>query len=146
VKMDNMYNFPHIKASFVVEGKKLNSRKLTEELGILPTETRGVDDWPKSIRNNMNLPEELQPRYVWCICQEMDLCKQIEVPVSKIVAQIEGREQKLLEFCRKYKLKKSLYVTIHAETMNLPEILLSSDIVSYFGKLEVEIGFDIYTY
>ncbi len=30
--------------------------------------------------------------------------------------------------------------------MNLPEVVLSSNIVSYFGKLEVEIGFDIYAY
>lgn len=30
--------------------------------------------------------------------------------------------------------------------MNLPELVLSPDIVSYFGKLEVEIGFDMYVY
>lgn len=141
-----MKNFPRIKVSFVIEGKKLNLEQLTEELEILPTETREIEDWPEAVKNNLNLPEELQPRCVWCICQEADLCKQIEIPIQKIVDQIKGKEQKLLDFCTRDNLMKSLCITIHAETMNLPEIVLSSEIVAYFGKLEAEIGFDIYTY
>lgn len=141
-----MKNFPHIKVSFVIEGKKLNLKKLTEELDILPTETRGIEDWPEAVKSNLNLPEELQPRYVWCICQEVDLCKQIEIPINKIVAQIKGKEQKILDFCIRDNLKKSLCITIHAETMDLPEIVLPAEIVLYFGKLKAEIGFDIYTY
>lgn len=141
-----MKNFPHIKVSFVIEGKKLNLKKLTEELDILPTETRGIEDWPEAVKSNLNLPEELQPRYVWCICRVVDLCKQIEIPINKIVAQIKGKEQKILDFCIRDNLKKSLCITIHAETMDLPEIVLPAEIVSYFGKLKAEIGFDIYTY
>lgn len=141
-----MKNFPHIKVSFVIEGKKLNLKKLTEELDILPTETRGIEDWPEAVKSNLNLPEELQPRYVWCICQEVDLCKQIEIPINKIVAQIKGKEQKILDFCIRDNLKKSLCITIHAETMDLPEIVLPAEIVLYFGKLKAEIGFDIYIY
>ena len=52
----------------------------------------------------------------------------------------------MIEFCKRDNLKKSLCIAIHAETMYLPEIVLSSDIVAYFGKLNVEISFDIYTY
>lgn len=141
-----MDNFPYVKVSFVVEGKKLDLKKLTEELDILPTEARGCEDWPKVIRSNLNLPEELQPRCIWCVSREADLCRQIETPIGEIVTQIEGKEQKLLDICRKENLKKSLCITIHAETMDLPEIVLSSDVIAYFGKLGVEIGFDIYTY
>ncbi|MDO4261395.1 MAG: DUF4279 domain-containing protein [Eubacteriales bacterium] len=141
-----MDNFPHVKVSFVVEGKSLNLKELTEELDILPTETRGLEDWPEAIKNNLNLPEELQPRYVWCIDQEADLCKQIEIPINRIITQMEGKEQKLLDFCRRNHLSKTLCIVIHAETMNMPEIVLSSRIVSYFGELEAEIDFDIYTY
>lgn len=54
-----MDKFPHIKASFVVEGEKLNLKKLTEELDILPTETREIEDWPEAIKSNLNLSEEL---------------------------------------------------------------------------------------
>ena len=124
----------------------LDLNKLTEEIGIIPTETRDITDWPKAIKNNTNLPEELEPRCVWCICQEEEVCKRIEDPIRRIVAQIEGKEEKLIEFCKRDNLKKSLCIVIHAETMYLPEIVLSSDIVAYFGKLGVEISFDIYTY
>ena len=141
-----MNEFPQIEVSFVIEGKKLDPKKITEELNILPTETRRIEDWPEAIRDNSNLPEELQPRYVWCICQKIDLCKQVVIPVEKIVTQIKGKEQRILELCEKECLKKSLCITIQAETMNLPEIVLPSHVVSYFGKLEVEIGFDIYMY
>ena len=141
-----MNKFPYVKVCFVIEGKKLDLKKLTEELGILPTETREINDWPKVIKSNLNLPEELQPRYVWCIYKEMDICKQMKIPIYEIIAQIKGKEQKLLEFCKSGNFKKSLCITIQAETMNFPEIILPSDIIIYFGKLEIEISFDIYAY
>ena len=76
----------------------------------------------------------------------MDICKQMKIPIYEIIAQIKGKEQKLLEFCKSGNLKKSLCITIQAETMNFPEIILPSDIITYFGKLEIEISFDIYAY
>lgn len=141
-----MDKLPYVKVSFIIEGKEFNLNKLTEELNILPTKIRGINDWPESIKNNLSLPEELQPRCVWSISQEMDVCKQIEIPINRLIDQIRGKEQKLSEFCKKENLKKSLCITIQAETMQLPQIVLSSHIISYFGKLGVEIGFDIYTY
>lgn len=141
-----MNNYPYILISFIVEGRNMDLEKLTEELGIIPTETREITDWPESIKNNPNLPEGLKPRYIWCICKEEELCKQIEKPIYRIIAQIKGKEEKLMEFCKRNHLKKSLCITIHAETMYLPEIVLSSDVVAYFGKLKAEISFDIYTY
>ena len=141
-----MDNLPRINVSFLISGKNIDFEQLNEEVDILPTETRGVHDWPKAIKNNLNLPEELRPRCGWSIHQEVELCKQIEIPINKIVEQLKGKEQKIFAFCEKNKLKKSLTITIHGEAMNLPEVVLSSNIVSYFGKLEVEIGFDIYAY
>ncbi len=141
-----MDNYPYILISFLIEGRNMDLEKLTEEMGIMPTKTREITDWPESVKKNPNLPEELKPRYIWCICQEEELCKKIEEPIRKIMVQIKGREEKIIEFCKKDSLKKSLCIVIHAETMYLPEILLPSDIVAYFGKLEVEICFDIYTY
>ena len=140
-----MNKLPQIKVSFVVEGKEFEVEQLTKEIDILPTETRGMDDWPEAIKSNTNLPEDLHPRCVWCICKE-DLCMQIEIPIQKIIMLLKGKEQKLLEFCKKRNLKKFISIVIHGDVMNLPEIILLSDTVSYLGRLEVEIGFDIYIY
>lgn len=76
----------------------------------------------------------------------MERCKQVEIPVNRIVEQLKGKEQRLAAFCERNALKKNLTITIHGEIMDLPEMVLSSNIVSYFGKLEVSIGFDIYSY
>lgn len=141
-----MDKLPHIKISFVIEGKYIDFKQLNQEIGINPTKIRGLDDWPEAIKNNLNLPEELKPRCEWSICQRVELCRQIEIPINRIVEQLRGKEQKLIEFCKKNKLKKGLCIVIHGEAMNLPEIILSPTIISYFGKLGVEIGFDMYVY
>lgn len=135
-----------IEVRFVIEGKYIDFEQLNKYIGIVPTETRGLEDWPKAIRNNLNLPEELQPRCEWSICQRIELCKQIEIPINKIIEQLRGTEDKLSEFCEKNNLRKGLNIVIHGEAMNLPELVLSSTTVSYFGKLGIEIAFDIYVY
>lgn len=139
-----MDKLPCINVSFMIEGKYIDFEQLNKYIDIFPTKTRGLEDWPRAIKNNLNLPQELQPRCEWSICRKTNLCKQIEIPINKIIEQLKGNEEKLIEFCEKNKLKKGLLIVIHGEAMNLPEIVLSSTIVSYFGKLGVEIGFDIY--
>ena len=136
--------FPHIEVVFGIEGKNLNNKSFTEQVNILPTSTREIDDWPDAIKNNSNLPKELQPRCVWCLSQKTELCKQVEVPINKIIDYIKGKEQIIFDYCKKNKLKKYLCIIIHSGEMALPALVLPSDMVSYFGKLETEISFDLY--
>ena len=83
-----MSQFPKIKVDFVIEGKNLDIEKLTKTINIFPTRTRNIDDWPETVKNSPEIPEELQPRYVWCISQEENLCRQVEIPITIIIAQI----------------------------------------------------------
>lgn len=139
-----MDKLPYVEVSFVIAGRKLNLQQLTEELKITPTMTRGIDDWPQIIKDNKSLPEELRPRYIWCICCEERPCNNLESPIHKLISKLEGKEQKIIEICKEYDLTKNVVIVIHAESMSLPELVFPSYIVSYFGKLEVEIGFDMY--
>lgn len=141
-----MDNLPKIMVDFVVDGKNFILEELTEELNILPTEIRGIDDWPEAIKNNPNLPEELQPRNEWSICYKEEQCEEIEMPVQKILEQIKGKEQILNRFCEKNSLDKCICITIHAEAMHLPDMTLSPKTVSYLGRIGVQLSFDIYTY
>ena len=141
-----MKNFPYIEANFIVEGKLFDIALFTKEIGILPTETREIDDFPSIIKNNSNIPKELQPRCIWSITQKEEFCRTIQQPIHNIISQLIGKEEIINSFCKKNKLERALIVTIHAETMDLPEIILSSKIISYFGSIESEISFDIYTY
>lgn len=137
---------PKVEASLVIEGKNFKLEELTKELDILPTKTRGIDDWPRAIKDNRDLPEELRPRNVWRLSQTENSCRQIKAPIRRIMSLLKGKEQVLLDFCEKYGLRKVLCIVVHGESMNLPELVLSPDIVSCFGKLKVEIGFDLYAY
>ena len=137
-----MNNLPYVEVSFIIEGK-FDVQKFSEEIGISPSETRGINDWPDVIKKNTSLPKELQPRCVWCISQKAERCNKIEIPINKIIFQLISKEQKIIEFCNKNNLISSLCITIYGEAMNLPEIVLSSKIVSYFGELNSEISFDL---
>ena len=141
-----MKNFTYIEANFIVEGKLFDIALFTKEIGILPTETREIDDFPSIIKNNSNIPRELQPRCIWSITQKEEFCRTIQQPIHNIISQLIGKEEIINSFCKKNKLERALIITIHAETMDLPEIILSSKIISYFGSIESEISFDIYTY
>ena len=141
-----MKNFPYIEANFIVEGKLFDIALFTKEIGILATETREIDDFPSIIKNNSNIPRELQPRCIWSITQKEEFCRTIQQPIHNIISQLIGKEEIINSFCKKNKLERALIITIHAETMDLPEIILSSKIISYFGSIESEISFDIYTY
>lgn len=78
-----MENFPYIEVTFVIEGKNFDPEQFTEEIGILPSEVRGMDGWPESIQNNSDIPEELQPRCEWCINQKEESCRKIEYSLEK---------------------------------------------------------------
>lgn len=142
----SMENFPCIEASFIISGIYFNLEEFTKEIEIIPTKTRGLEDWPKAIKNTRSIPKELQPRYIWSISEKMELCKQIELPINKIISNLSGKEQKIMEFCKNHNLIKSLNVAVHGEVMELPEMVLPSDSVYYFGNLRTEISFDIYAY
>lgn len=141
-----MKNFPLIEACFFIEGKQFNLESFTERVGILPSKTRTVDDWPEELIKNSNIPEELQPRYVWQVCAKEETCMRAEIPILQVMSQLEGKEGLIINFCAKESLKKGLNISIHAEIMNMPEIVLAPEIVSFFAKLEAEISFDLYGY
>ena len=141
-----MYKFPQIEVSFLIEGKDFDLEHFTKEIGVTPSKTRGIGDWPKAIVNNTNLPEELKPRCEWSLCHMEESCRKVEKAVCVIISKLKGKEQKIIEFCEENELKKGLSITIHAEAINMPEIVFSQDTVSYLGDMKVEISFDIYTY
>lgn len=141
-----MNNYPSIEVSFTIQAIDLHLEELTKAINIKPTKIRDRNDWPKVIKMNHNLPKEIQPRFVWSLCNKEDKCKKIEVPIRQLISKLEGKEQILIELYEKNDLKMALIIVIHAKTMELPEMILPPDILSYFGNLKVEIGFDVYTY
>lgn len=46
----SMNKLPRVIVCFGITGKELNINELTETLDIIPTHTRGIDDWPEIIK------------------------------------------------------------------------------------------------
>ena len=133
-----MYKFPQIEVSFLIEGKDFDLEHFTKEIGVTPSKTRGIGDWPKAIVNNTNLPEELKPRCEWSLCHMEESCRKVEKAVCVIISKLKGKEQKIIDICEAQRLKKALSIVIHAEAINMPEIVLTRDIVSYFGDMKAD--------
>lgn len=44
---------------FGITGKELNINELTEALDIIPTQIRGIDDWPEIIKKDLTLTRNI---------------------------------------------------------------------------------------
>lgn len=135
-----------VEITLVFSANDFDVKKFTEEIGISPSEVRESKDWPRVIQNNIKLPERLRGHCEWCISNQVVGCKAIEGPIKSIISKIDGKEDKIKELCKKNKIEKTLSIVVSGNSMHLPELVISSELVSYFGELEVEIGFDLYVY
>lgn len=136
----------NVEINLVFSGKDFGLKEFTKEIGISPSEVRQSKDWPEVIRHNVSLPESLHAHCEWCISEQEAGCKTLEGPIKNLILKIAGKEEKIKELCKKNNVEKSLIIVISGNPMYLPEMVISSELVSYFGELEVEIGFDLYVY
>ncbi len=136
----------NVEVNLVFSANEFDIKKFTEEIGISPSEIRESKDWPKAIQNNINLPDGLRAHCEWCISDQAVGCKAIEGPMKNIISKIDGKENKIKELCKKNNIEKTLSIVVSGNSMHLPEMVIPSELVSYFGELEVEIGFDLYIY
>ena len=127
-----------------ITGDVINTDELTEIMGVEPTSIRTKEDWPKAIKDNTSLPEELKPRMEWGFDEKIGSCYQVEQSLLQFLDMFKGREKNIVEYCNRNKLNKTIIVVIHANEMELPEMSLSSYLISRLNKLEVELDFDIY--
>lgn len=142
----NTESMPRIIVYFSIDGFEFPLEEFTEAIELVPARTRTRDDWPDAIKNNKSLPIELHPRCTWEIMEAEDRCYEIAMPISKVMDMLLGKEETISAWCEKYNLKSMLTVVIHAEEMRFPAIVIPSHILSYFGKMGADIGFDIYSY
>ncbi len=135
-----------ITISLVFSGEDCDYFDFMTEVGIFPSKVKKTKDWPKEIIENEDLPKELRPRCEWVISADFTGENNIEDPIKKFFKKIKGKETIIKSFSQKRKIDKSLIVVINCNIMQLPEIILSQDIVRYLSDLEMEIGFDFYFY
>lgn len=132
-----------VNVDFVVTGLYIDYDIFIEEVGIIPTIWRTKEDWPEIIKENNNLPDDLKPRYEWGINYAVERCSNIEEPIREIINKLGKQKKNLLALCEKYKLEKSLIITLYGVDTYVPELCLAKDIIKEFAELDAEIIFDI---
>ena len=114
---------------------------------IIPTRSRGLEDWPDTIRSpKIELPEELKPRYIWQYDIGYKKCRLVRERFSEMLELLYGKETIINDLKKLYSLRTSFSVGIHAQhdQHNLPELVLTKEIITFAASIEADIGFDMY--
>ncbi|MDR1113010.1 MAG: DUF4279 domain-containing protein [Bacteroidales bacterium] len=137
---------PKIKINFNLIGKNVDLDDITEQLGILPSSKRTLDDWPDCIKDNISkLPEELWPRYIWELIIDYEPSRTVRQQLNQLMNHLQEKIQIINELREKYALRIGVEVIIIImESGNQPEMFLPRDVVEFLASIHADIGFDMY--
>lgn len=138
-----MNGLPKIKVIFSVSSSNSSLLNLNDIIKISPTKIRDINDWPEVIKNNTNLPRELQPCYVWSLEYEKVNCKDINVVLDELRYSLSGKEQVVQELVKKNNWDIGITVIVDEYQTNKAYIGLDIANISLLHSLNCEIGFDI---
>lgn len=140
-----MKNLPYVEIEFVLTSIKMVTEIVTKRLDIIPSSIRENNQWHKLEGHGLNEINSV-PTKEWCLTEREEFCNKIEPSIKKIIMLLEGKEKMLLELKNMYDLQFSLVVIVHSEIMELPEIVLSEEVLAFFAQIGIEISFDFYFY
>ncbi len=129
-----MGKLPQIKVSFFFVGDEFSLGDITNEIQIVPTKTREKDSFPI---------KELAKTF-WIIETDKESCKVVSWQFEKLIKILIGKEKIINQICSKYRIKTEFCVTIWMENGDKPEMVLTSEIISFLACINAEVGFDLY--
>ena len=138
-----MNDLPKIKVIFSLSSSNSGLLCLSDIIKISPTKIRDIDDWPEAIKNNRNLPRELQPCYVWSLEYEKTNCKDVNVLLNELRYSLFGKEQEIRRLVKKNNWDMGITVIVDEYQTNKAYIGLNTINLSFIHSLNCEIGFDI---
>ncbi len=134
----------YLQAHIYIRADEFDIQQFTAELGVEPSRTRGLLDWPAHIINGKNSPEGVGPCCKWEISAEKQECYDIEIPIRELMSKFEGKEEKLRTLCDKYNLDCEMVIVVTDSSNKMPRLYLSKDIVAFLSKIGASINFDWY--
>ncbi len=82
--MSKVSKVPIVKVHFVIVGKDFDIHEFSEVINITPSETRTPEEWPKVIKNDENLPDDLKPRFEWSLSEEFEFCMEMHSDLQRV--------------------------------------------------------------
>jgi hypothetical protein len=131
-----MDSLPQIEVSFLLTSDEDYIDKISDAISINPSRIRRKEDF--------KLQEFAHT--MWEISSGKEKSKAVDNQFKKLLSVLIGKEDIIKELMINYNIKSSFVICIHAENGDGPEIVLTSEIIKFAGKIDAEIDFDIYYY
>lgn len=131
---------------------------VTRRLSIEPTKTLGLRLSPgraasmdgfEDMEGMTVLPGDAPPYPIllhacWGVRLEKMPCWALDEPLRRMEELLRGREEEMRSICREMDLHAALTLAIHADSGNLPEMVLPRESVAFWASIGAEIDFDFY--
>ena len=123
-----------VNAKFFMEGEKLNSEKATDAIGLHPTQTKRIEDYPYKEYASNSWTYEIE------IIETLD----IDDLAVLLMKTLEPHKQRIIDFCAQYDLKTYIKFVIESPDDSWPVMALSRDFIQFAAELKAEVQFGLY--
>ena len=139
-------SLPIVKVALYFDSKKFELDPITEALQLAPTSIRTKQDYPKVIRENNDLPDNLKPKNSWCYEIIKADCYTVNEAISELLSNIIDKTSILKILSKKLLFDATLVIAIKASEEHNPIIEIDSINLSILNELSASILFDLYNY
>lgn len=136
---------PKIRATFVLAGDHIDFDYVTNALGVDPSSTRSIHEWPESINHTIP-PDSLKPHEEWVYQTKRAESWSIGLEFDKIINVFGNRENVIRELCKKLDLSATISIGIHMAGETNPELFLERPHVDFLSSTGADFGIDLYIY
>ncbi len=105
-----------------------------------------VNEFTKIIQINPDEYEMTEENCHWEIKYSVENYDDFDTIMKDIVGRLKGKEDLIIEYCKKYDLESMLSIGIVGKITYFPDIVLSPDVSMFFGRLNTTIDIDTVAY
>jgi len=131
---------PSIKVALYLIADEFDLDRVTEMIGVIPTETRTRESFPpQSIAAGVAKSE-------WSVEIIQENCIAVSTLFEELLMVLKGKEGIIRLVCEDFSIEAGFLVVIHMKDGDSPEVILPREVISFAAAIRAEIGFDIYCY
>ncbi|MDD4096863.1 MAG: DUF4279 domain-containing protein [Oscillospiraceae bacterium] len=129
---------PKIKVHLYLSANSFDLAEVTRRLGVNPTRARENTEWPQ-VSIDMGIAHAS-----WTYTTIEKQCLSIENPFKELIEVFFPKIAVIKELIQEFRLETTLVVVINGESVTLPEMHLSEEIIAFAASINSSIGFDMY--
>jgi hypothetical protein len=81
---------------------------------------------------------------VWEYGTDYEDSLDIEIQMNKVIKRLKGREERLVEICKRYDLKCMIMIVIKMNEGYTPALIMKKELIEFANNINAEIHLDLY--